>query len=136
MQTFLPYPNFEKTVKCLDFRRLGKQRVEAMQIYNIISGKNKSNAWINHPVVKMWREYPDALAYYHNLCIAEWIIRGYNNNMKLINHKPIKNIVFPSWFGGEKFHSAHRQTLLEKNFEWYSQFNWKEEPKYEYIWPV
>ena len=40
MQTFLQYPDFEKTFKCLDYRRLGKQRVEAMQIYNIISGRS------------------------------------------------------------------------------------------------
>ena len=28
MQTFLPYKDFGKTAKCLDYRRLGKQRVE------------------------------------------------------------------------------------------------------------
>jgi hypothetical protein len=26
MQTFLPYPSFVKSAKCLDYRRLGKQR--------------------------------------------------------------------------------------------------------------
>jgi hypothetical protein len=36
MQTFLPYPSFEETAKILDYKRLGKQRVEAYQIANII----------------------------------------------------------------------------------------------------
>ena len=134
MQTFLPYPDFKKTFECLDYRRLGKQRVEAMQIYNIITGKNKTNGWIHHPAVLMWKLYHDALALYHNLCIKEWIARGYNNNMKFIDYND--NIILPPWFGREDFHSAHRQTLLWKNFEWYSQFNWEEEPIYEYVWPV
>ena len=38
MQTFLPYPSFEESAKVLDWRRLGKQRVEGMQIINAISG--------------------------------------------------------------------------------------------------
>jgi len=134
MQTFLPYSDFEKTVKCLDWRRLGKQRVEAMQIYNIVAGRTDRKGWVNHPAVKMWRGYEDALAVYQNSCIEEWIRRGYNNNMLLI--EPKGEIIYPHWFEDEAFHSAHRQTLLSKDYEWYSQFNWKEEPKYEYIWPV
>ena len=36
MQTFLPYPNFADSLDCLDYRRLGKQRVEAFQIINAL----------------------------------------------------------------------------------------------------
>ena len=36
MQTFLPYSNFQKTAEVLDYRRLGKQRVEGMQIIKTI----------------------------------------------------------------------------------------------------
>ena len=32
MQTFLPYPDFARSARCLDNRRLGKQRVESYQI--------------------------------------------------------------------------------------------------------
>ena len=69
MQTFLPYKNFIKSAKCLDYKRLGKQRVEALQIHNIISGKRTTGGWINHPVVKMWTGYDQLLAYYHNTMI-------------------------------------------------------------------
>ena len=34
VQTFLPYPDFERTAEVLDDRRLGKQRVEVLQILN------------------------------------------------------------------------------------------------------
>lgn len=36
MQTFLPYPDFVKSAKCLDNKRLGKQRVEAWTIYRTL----------------------------------------------------------------------------------------------------
>ena len=39
MQTFLPYADFQRSAQVLDYKRLGKQRVEALQIHNIVSGK-------------------------------------------------------------------------------------------------
>jgi len=38
MQTFLPYPDFEASLRALDYRRLGKQRLEALQLIRAISG--------------------------------------------------------------------------------------------------
>jgi len=35
MQTFLPYADFKESAQCLDYRRLGKQRVEAKQIHRM-----------------------------------------------------------------------------------------------------
>ena len=58
MQTFLPYKSFRKTALCLDNKRLGKQRVETLQILRALTGYyNQSGAWLNHPAVKMWRGY-------------------------------------------------------------------------------
>ena len=34
MQIFLPYKSFKKSAEVLDYQRLGKQRVEALQIIN------------------------------------------------------------------------------------------------------
>ena len=51
MQTFLPYPDYYQSARCLDNKRLGKQRVEALQIHNIVSGKRTTGGWINHPAV-------------------------------------------------------------------------------------
>lgn len=55
MQTFLPYVNFAESAKCLDYRRLGKQRVEAKQILDVLNGK--TTAWQNHPCVKALKYY-------------------------------------------------------------------------------
>ena len=49
MQTFLPYASFIKSAQCLDDKRLGKQRVECLQILKAI--KDVNYGWRNHPAV-------------------------------------------------------------------------------------
>lgn len=132
MQTFLPVASFEETAKILDYRRLGKQRVEARQILNTIL--NNTNAWRNHPAVRMWRGFEPALLEYSNVMILEWIKRGYKNTMEIIETD--KNLTYPTWFGDEKFHSSHRSNLLRKDFKYYTKFGWNENISMPYVWPV
>ena len=134
MQTFLPYEDFKKTAECLDFKRLGKQRVEAFQIHNIVSGKRTTGGWLKHPAVLMWQHNPDALANYCNTMIYEWISRGYNNTMKYLEHDEVFSL--PLWLGVEEVHSSHRSNLLRKDSKYYSQFDWFEDDSQEYFWPV
>lgn len=46
MQTFLPYISFEESAACLDYRRLGKQRLEAKQLLNAIQPDYKRDGEI------------------------------------------------------------------------------------------
>ena len=131
MQTFLPYKTFSQSVLCLDYRRLGKQRVEAFQILNALAGKSKG--WVNHPATKMWRGYEAALRFYKDLCIEEWIRRGYKNTMKV--DEAYGAILMPHWLGNEKFHSSHRSNLLKKDADYYGRYNWKESDDLPYYWP-
>ena len=62
MQTFLPYAGFDRTARALDPRRLGKQRVEALQV---LRGQLVPNyGWRHHPAVKIWLGHQKALAAY------------------------------------------------------------------------
>lgn len=133
MQTFLPYASFNLTTKCLDWRRLGKQRVECKQILNALIAQ--SGGWKNHPAVLMWKGFEEALKEYSNSMIREWIERGYNNNMELY---PIKkaNLIYPPWLGLDVFHASHRSNLLRKDPVHYGQFGWAEGPNLEYYWPT
>lgn len=143
MQTFLPYESFRKSAEVLDWRRLGKQRVEGMQIINAIEGKPRKDGkpykgWINHPATVMWRPYLNALKHYTNIIIMEWIKRGYNNNMKMYEYNEITK---PHWIGKEEFHASHRANLLRKDREtkpkpldWYTKFGWTENPENPYVW--
>ena len=130
MQTFLPYESFEDTAKVLDYRRLGKQRVEGMQIINTIQTP-KSKGWANHPIVKMWRPYVPALKLYTNIIITEWISRGYNNNMEFYDTSGVE---YPDWLGNNEFHASHRANLIRKDFDWYSQYKWSENSESPYVW--
>lgn len=132
MQTFLPYPHFEQSVRVLDYRRLGKQRVEAFQIMKALN--DPDYGWQNHPAVKMWRGHMDTLKVYYNCCIDEWVRRGYRNSMEKhtdINLKPV-----PAWFGDERFHASHRSNLLRKDPIHYGQFGWSEPADLPYVWPT
>lgn len=134
MQTFLPLSDFKSSAECLDYKRLGKQRVEAKQILNALtSTATRKSGWHNHPAVKMWRGYEDALAEYHDACIAEWVRRGYNNNMAFIGCVDAKK---PSWFGLERFHASHRSNLLRKDAAYYGRYGWAEPNDLPYQWPV
>ena len=132
MQTFLPYPNFTDSVKVLDNKRLGKQRVEA---YQILLCLEKPNRWKNHPAVKMWKGYEPALCEYMNACIDEWISRGFKNTMKHI-HLTIVTFPMPHWMGNSEFHASHRSNLLRKYSIYYEKFGWTEPNNLPYIWPV
>lgn len=141
MQTFLPYPNFEQSARCLDRKRLGKQRGEAKQILMILRNDTAHwkdpDAWQNHTAVLMWVNFPYALAEYGRIICDEWIRRGFVDNTKpyFTKRKPLFEVPMPPWLGREDIHASHRSRLLEKDFDWYSQFGWKEEPGTEYVWP-
>ena len=136
MQTFLPYPDFVASAEILDDKRLGKQRVEAMQIINILEGKQTSKGWKNHPAVLMWVGYTNSLKYYTNCCIDEWIRRGYKNTMEKY---PVDHQNEDPWYIGDvNFHRAMRARLIAKDKEFYL-------PKFpgdegfnngKYFWPV
>lgn len=136
MQTFLPYPSFIDSASCLDYRRLGKQRVETWQIYNTLT---KGGGWQHHPIVKMWKGYELALVLYGQQICLEWIRRGYKDTMLrrfLTLEKSYKGEMpkFPSWLGNKKFHASHRSNLLRKDKTYYGKFNWKEPDNLPYVW--
>lgn len=145
MQTFLPYASFRQSAACLDYRRLGKQRVEAFQLLVAIDDEwalemrakkgltAPVKGWRNHPAARMWRGHAQSLGYYMNIMIEEWVSRGYNNSMSLY---PNTTLLKPAWFGDNAFHASHRSNLLRKDIQYYSRFGWSEPPDLPYIWPV
>jgi len=139
MQTFLPYKKFESSARVLDRQRLGKQRVETMQIMTALV---RGGGWENHPVTKMWRGYEFALMSYQEAICAEWVRRGYKDTclektreifMELPEERRRPRV--PAWLGLKKLHSTHRANLLRKSVMHYSQFHWPERPQEGYWYP-
>lgn len=133
MQTFLPYPDFNSTARCLDYKRLGKQRVECKQIINALVLPNAG--WKNHPAVKMWEGHIDWLIEYMSVVIIEWERRGYKNSIvapvDLCRGDPK-----PPWLGSRAFHRSHKSNLLRKDPDHYGRLGWKVPNDLPYIWPV
>src|SRR5690348_15455713 len=70
VQTFLHYPGFTASARALDGKRLGKQRVETIQV---LRGLTRAGyGWRHHPAVKMWRGYEEALVRYGLDMCAAW----------------------------------------------------------------
>jgi len=142
MQTFLPYASYMESAKCLDDRRLGKQRVEAYQILRILVGL-QTESWQNHPAVRMWRGYEWSLFDYTVAVCREWRGRGFQDTVldKLYSEiapllSPEASREKPAWAGNEEFHRSHRSNLLRKNPEHYGKFGWDVPVDLPYIWPI
>jgi hypothetical protein len=135
MQTFLPYPSFIESARCLDSRRLGKQRVECLQILNALLGHSKG--WVNHPATVMWRGHVNELVDYAIVMCEEWIKRGYKDTLlpRFKHMESEAEFVCPPWLGHADFHDSHKSNLLRKAPFYYSQFNWNVPDNLPYVWP-
>lgn len=137
MQTFLPLPNVTETAKVLDYKRLGKQRVEVKQIYRALT---VGGGWKNHPAVKMWEGYENFLLVYGILICDEWRSRGFKDSLldefcKEFQKYVRSSIDIPPWFGDEDFHLSHRSNLIRKMPSHYRKF-WPDDPNnLPYVWP-
>ena len=141
MQTFLPSPSYTESARMLDYKRLGKQRVEAKQIL-LAMGKT-SGGWRNHPATKMWRGHEIELCTYALAMCTEWVRRGYKDTLTPFFQDAQDQYEFdgrnanpPDWLGDEDVHASHRSNLLRKDAAYYSQFGWSEPSNLEYVWPV
>lgn len=142
MQTFLPYPDFERSAKVLDNRRLGKQRVETLQILKVnslVSERKNGNkiAWENHPAVLMWRGYNNALFSYLQCICEEWKHRGYVDTcLEKAKQYITSNFELPWWLGNEEFHLSHQSNLLRKFPDHYGSYFVNVPDDLPYVWPV
>lgn len=142
MQTFLPYESFALSARSLDRQRLGKQRVEVLQMLNALTDPTKG--WRNHPCTQMWAGYERALAYYGMFVCHEWKSRGYKDtcagkieSLVRVNGIDRVPLEMPWWLGNYEFHRSHRANLLRKNPEHYRPLFGANHPDdLPYWWPT
>lgn len=156
MQTFLPYPDFGLSARVLDYRRLGKQRLECKQILNALLWKHEPHnfrvekiGWANHPATRMWEGYECALCEYAITVCEEWRRRGYKDNLLpyfgemrevIVSYFRMKTYNLPYWVGDLAFHMSHQSNLLRKDWDHYlPQFRanglFTTNPDLPYYWP-
>lgn len=142
MQTFVPYPSFQKSAEVLDTKRLGKQIIEAQQIFKALT--LPEYGWKNHPATKMWRGHELALVSYARAMNNEWSKRRGKDHGAWLNLRtmftdvefPPDSAELPGWWGDSRVHDTHKANLLRKDPEHYKQFAYIVKPMDIYYWPV
>jgi hypothetical protein len=150
MQTFTPYADFEKSLRTLDLKRLGKQRVEVIQIVRALTVPGY--AWSSHPAVLMWKGYEEALGRYGLTACAVWTERGFGDSCATTIRADLATAgiseirsyqelgladALPPWLFDEAVQLSHRSSLLRKDREHYGPlFPPDTPPDLDYVWPV
>jgi hypothetical protein len=150
MQTFTPYSDFEESLRTLDLKRLGKQRVEVIQIVRALTVPGY--AWSSHPAVLMWKGYEEALGRYGLIACKVWTERGFGDSCAATIAADLRaagiaeirsyqelaaNDALPPWLFDEAVQLSHRSSLLRKDPEHYGPLFPPDTPRdLDYIWPV
>jgi hypothetical protein len=139
VQTFLPFPDFSESARVLDAPRLGKQRVEALQVLRAIV--LPSYGWQTHPAMLMWRGYVPALTRYALDMTDEWTGRGHADTTRPLIEEfapeaaTAVTLAMPSWLGDDALHLSHRSNLVRKAPEFYSPLFPGVPADLPYVWP-
>lgn len=146
MQTFLPYPDFDRSAGVLDIPRLGKQRVETLQILRAITFSDYG--WRNHPAVTMWVGYIPALVAYGVAVTRRWQAAGYSDTvlpqlLEFLGGGPLRTQrelradgLLPPWLGQRALHRSHRAALVRKDPDHYGPLFGPIDPDLPYVWPT
>ncbi len=149
MQTFLPYGDFERSARALDLKRLGKQRVECIQVLRGLI--RPGYGWRHHPAVLMWRGFEEALGRYAFTCCEVWTELGHADTCAATVAVDLRSVgievvrsqqqlreadALPPWLDDPAFHRAHRSALVRKDPEHYRPLFPDVEDDLEYVWPV
>ncbi|WP_236243540.1 MSMEG_6728 family protein [Streptomyces sp. CC228A] len=150
MQTFLPYPSFAASARVLDRRRLGKQRVEALQVLRGLTVPGYG--WRRHPAVRMWAGYEEALVRYGLEICGTWTAGGHRDTCAaslLAGFRALHPDAgvreqeelaargeLPPWLGDSAFHTSHQSALLRKDPEFYAELFPGVPAGLGYVWPA
>lgn len=133
MQTFLPYPSFERTMRVLDPSRLGNQIYR--EGLTLARGK-----WPNHPASRMWQGHTYWLCQYCLTGLVELQRRGlfYPEHFHTFRYIASlhENTGPPKWLGNRRFHRSHQSNLIRKNPRYYRQFFPNIPDNLPYYWPL
>jgi len=133
----MPYSSFCKVASVLDDKRLGKQRVEALQILKAIL--DPTYGWQSHPAVHMWRGSAFYLVRYGIAMCQEWKRRGFQDTveeqLRTIQIPFPSEFTFPTWTRDKWLQQSHRSNLVKKDKEHYGPIWPSAKTFFPYIWP-
>ncbi|SDR69191.1 hypothetical protein SAMN04488543_0063 [Friedmanniella luteola] len=149
MQTFVPFVDFVESARALDTKRLGKQRVEVIQIVRALTVPGY--AWKSHPAVLMWQGYEEALGRYGLAMCEVWLERGFGDTCAATIAADLATFgvphirseaelreagLLPPWLFDDAVRESHRSALVRKEPAFYRASFPDVRPDLEYVWPV
>ncbi|MEU8462000.1 MSMEG_6728 family protein [Streptomyces sp. NPDC029003] len=152
MQTFLPFASFQDSAAVLDGRRLGKQRVEALQVLRGLIVPDYG--WRRHPAVRMWAGYEEALVRYGLDVCRVWTAGGRADTCATTlvhdyrawlpgegggprtQERLAADGELPPWLGEPAFHRSHRSALVRKAPDLYRRHFPDVPDDLPYVWPA
>lgn len=150
MQTFLPYADFAATAGVLDRRRLGKQRVETIQVLRALTVPGYG--WRRHPAALMWTGYEEALVRYGLQMCDRWCGLGHADTCAGTLAADLAGATgvreprdqaalaaagdLPPWLGDPAFHRSHRSALVRKDPDFYRALFPGVPDDLPYVWPA
>ncbi len=150
VQTFLPHADFAATAVVLDARRLGKQRVETIQVLRGLTVPGYG--WRRHPAVRMWAGYEEALVRYGLEICRRWCAQGRADTCAATLRAELAAATgvtevrsqrelaeageLPPWLGDPAFHRSHQSSLLRKDPAYYGPLFPGVPDDLPYVWPV
>ena len=141
----MPYADFSASAAVLDDKRLGKQRVETMQVLRALVFPSYKG-WKNHPATRMWRGFTAALVAYGLAVCDEWTRRGRADAGAAAlleftggDRPDVRGLraggQLPPWLGLEELHVSHRSALVRKLPEHYRRYFPDVPDDLPYVWP-
>jgi hypothetical protein len=149
VQTFLPYADFERSARALDLKRLGKQRVETIQVVRALTVPGYG--WAHHPAALMWKGFEEALGRYGIACCEVWTERGFGDTCAAtiatdLTAAGVHGIrsqaelaaagALPPWLDDEDLLRSHRSALVRKDPDFYRPAFPDVPDDLPYEWPV
>jgi len=150
MQTFLPCRGFAESAHVLDTKRLGKQRVETIQVLRALTVPGYG--WRHHPAAAMWAGYEEALVRYGLDVCDVWCGQGRSDTCAttlvadLTAGTGLSTIrtpdelaaagELPPWLGDTAFHLSHQSALVRKDPVHYRPLFPDAPDDLPYVWPA
>ncbi|AFM18630.1 hypothetical protein Mycch_3905 [Mycolicibacterium chubuense NBB4] len=150
MQTFLPCPGFADSAGVLDTKRLGKQRVETIQVLRALTVAGYG--WRHHPAAAMWAGYEEALVRYGLEVCRLWCSQGRadtcaatlvtdlteGTGLTVIRTQDDLAAAgeLPPWLGDPALHQSHQSALVRKDPGHYRPLFPDVADDLPYVWPA
>jgi len=149
MQTFVPHSGFESTARALDIKRLGKQRVEVIQIIRALT--RPGYGWAAHPAVLMWKDHEEALGCYGLTMCAVWVEKGFRDSCAATITSDLRETgvtsvriyeqlaeagALPQWLFDPALLRSHQSALVRKDPGYYRPLFPEVPDDLAYVWPV